>query len=158
MIKGKKYISIGKKVTFFNGARIEAVSKKGNQLFTPKLIVGNNTSFEQNLHLTFAGNLSIGNNCVITGNVMISDIVHSYDTVDRNILLNDIVVKPVKIGDNCFVGYGAQILPGVSLGNNCIIGAGSIVTKSFDSYSMIVGNPAKLIMKYDINKKKWIKV
>jgi acetyltransferase-like isoleucine patch superfamily enzyme len=54
--------------------------------------------------------------------------------------------KPVHIGDRCWIGANAVILPGVSLGPHTVVGAGAIVTKSFPhGYCVIVGNPAKKI-------------
>ena len=53
--------------------------------------------------------------------------------------------EKVSIGDNVWIGANAIILPGVAIGNNCIIGAGSVVTKSFPSNCIIVGNPAKIL-------------
>jgi acetyltransferase-like isoleucine patch superfamily enzyme len=59
----------------------------------------------------------------------------------------------IKIGNNCFIGFGAYILPNVELGNNCIVGAGSVVVDSFPDNSVIFGNPAKLIFKTELYKK-----
>ena len=53
--------------------------------------------------------------------------------------------EPILIGDDCFIGCGAVILHGVKLGKNCIVGANSVVTKSFEDYSVIAGSPAKLL-------------
>jgi acetyltransferase-like isoleucine patch superfamily enzyme len=52
---------------------------------------------------------------------------------------------PVKIGNNVIIGYRAMILPGVTIGDYCTIGAGAVVTKSFPSYCVIAGVPAKII-------------
>lgn len=52
---------------------------------------------------------------------------------------------PVRIGKNCFIGYGSIILPGVRIGDNCIIGAGSIVTKDIPPGTVAAGVPAKKI-------------
>jgi acetyltransferase-like isoleucine patch superfamily enzyme len=52
---------------------------------------------------------------------------------------------PVKIGNNVIIGYRAVILPGVTIGDYCTIGAGAVVTKSFPSYCVIGGVPAKII-------------
>ncbi len=56
---------------------------------------------------------------------------------------------PIIIKDNCFVGAGVIIMPGVVLDEYTIVGAGSVVTKSFPPRSVIVGVPAKRIMSYD---------
>jgi serine acetyltransferase len=50
---------------------------------------------------------------------------------------------PVRIGKNCYIGYGAIVLPGVTIGDNCIIGAGSIVTHDIPPNSVAYGNPAR---------------
>jgi maltose O-acetyltransferase len=51
---------------------------------------------------------------------------------------------PVTIGDNCYIGWGALILPGAVIGNNCVVGAGAVVPKSthIPDWSFVVGNPA----------------
>ena len=51
----------------------------------------------------------------------------------------------IIIGDNCFIGARAIILPGVTLGNECVVAAVAVVTKSYPSGSVLGGNPAKLI-------------
>ena len=53
--------------------------------------------------------------------------------------------KQIIIGDNCFIGAHSFILKGVRLGEHCVVGANSVVTKSFPKFSIIAGNPAKLI-------------
>ena len=54
--------------------------------------------------------------------------------------------KPVKIGDRCWIGMNAIILPGVTLGDNTVVGAGAVVTRSFpEGHCVIGGNPARKI-------------
>ena len=53
----------------------------------------------------------------------------------------------IKIGDDVWIGTKVIILPGVSIGSHSIIGAGAVVTKFFPEYSIIGGNPAKLLHK-----------
>ena len=62
---------------------------------------------------------------------------------------------PVRIGTGCWIGEKVIILPGVSIGEKSIIGAGSIVTKKVPSYSIAVGNPAKIIKKYNFSTHRW---
>ena len=64
----------------------------------------------------------------------------------------------IKINNNTFIGFNAKILPSVELGEWCIVGSGSVVTKSFPSYSMIAGNPARLLRKYNHYTNLWEKV
>lgn len=53
--------------------------------------------------------------------------------------------KPVEIGNDVWIGSRVTILPGVIIGDGCIIGASAVVTKSVPSYSVVAGNPAKII-------------
>lgn len=52
-------------------------------------------------------------------------------------------------GEDCWIGGGAILCPGVKIGHRCIIGAGSVVTKDIPDNSVAVGNPAKVIRKVD---------
>lgn len=54
-------------------------------------------------------------------------------------------VKPIIIGNNVFIGYGALILPGVKIGDNVVVGAGSIVSRDLQSNAVYAGVPAKRI-------------
>lgn len=52
---------------------------------------------------------------------------------------------PVRIGNNCWIGTGAVILPGVTIGDNTVVGAGSVVTKDLPPNVIAVGNPARVL-------------
>lgn len=53
--------------------------------------------------------------------------------------------EPVKIEDNCWIGAGSIICPGVTIGENSVIGAGSVVTKDIPANSVAVGNPCRVL-------------
>ncbi len=55
------------------------------------------------------------------------------------------IISGVSIGEYTFVGTSCVILPGTKIGKGCIVGAGSIVKGEFPDFSVIVGNPAKII-------------
>ena len=57
--------------------------------------------------------------------------------------------RPIKIGDDVFVGAGTIILPGVRIGNRVVVGAGSVVTRSIPDGWVVAGNPARPIVAYE---------
>ena len=52
---------------------------------------------------------------------------------------------PVIIGNDCWIGYGANLIAGVTIGNGAIVLAGAIVTKDVQPYAIVAGIPAKII-------------
>ncbi len=63
-----------------------------------------------------------------------------------------------KIGVNCWIGAGTIVLGAVTIGHGSIIGAGSVVTKDILPFSIAVGNPCKVIKRYDFEKDEWIRI
>lgn len=59
--------------------------------------------------------------------------------------------KPIKIGENCWIGAGVRICKGVTIGDNSVIAACSVVTKNVPANCIAAGNPAKVV-KTDIDK------
>jgi maltose O-acetyltransferase len=58
--------------------------------------------------------------------------------------------KPVKIGNNVWIGGGSIINPGVTIGNNVVIASGSVVTKDVPDNVIVGGNPAKIIKQIEL--------
>ena len=86
----------------------------------------------------------------IGDNVTLAPRVHilAHDASTKN-ALGYTRIGLVNIGSNVFVGAESVILPGVTIGNNVVIGSGSIVAKDVEDNSVVAGNPAKKICKYD---------
>jgi acetyltransferase-like isoleucine patch superfamily enzyme len=62
------------------------------------------------------------------------------------------VFGKIKIGNNVFIGDNCTILPNTIIGDNCIIGAGSVVRGKFAENQVIIGNPAKVVMKMSVQR------
>jgi len=56
---------------------------------------------------------------------------------------------PVKIGDNVWIGMNAVILKGVTIGENSVVAAGAVVTKSIPANTIVAGNPAVTVKKFE---------
>ena len=65
---------------------------------------------------------------------------------------------PVIIEDDVLIGANSVILEGVKVGKGAVVAAGSVVTKDIPEYCIAVGNPAKVVKKFDIKEKKWKQV
>lgn len=150
-IKNFKRIFIGKKVRIFPGARIEVIDKKSSITFEDNISVG------QNLHITSGANLKIGENSTILENVMITNIDHDYQEIDKHVLKQNCLIKETTIGQNCFIGYGAVIQAGTILGKQCVVGANAVVRGHFPDYCVIVGVPARIVKRYDTENNVWRK-
>jgi acetyltransferase-like isoleucine patch superfamily enzyme len=143
-------IFIGKRTRILPHSRLE-VYEKGNLIFE------GDTSIGQNFHCTAGGNLIIRKGVTVAENVYISDIEHNLNETDSIVVERSKIIKETSIGEYCFIGYGAVILPGTTLGKNCIVGANSVVKGEFPDNSMIAGIPGRIIKVYNINTRKWEK-
>lgn len=101
--------------------------------------------------------IEIGNYCQIASSTLISDTdFHPVNSKFRLLQMkglsfphNEVNKKPIKIGNNVWIGWGATILKGVTIGDNSIIGAGSVVLKDVPPNVLVGGNPAKVIKQID---------
>lgn len=111
---------------------------------SPKAHYVNNAGFlGHNVSILCACDMTIGEGTIIAPGVVITDSDHNLSDPDN--LEGMGVMKPVVIGNKCWIGANAVILKGVTLGDNCVVGAGAVVTHSFPAYSVVVGNPAHLL-------------
>ena len=78
-------------------------------------------------------------------NVSLYSGCHPLDPELRNGLKGPEFGKEIHIGEDCWIGGCAIILPGVKVGKGCVIGAGSVVTKDVPDYTVVAGNPARKI-------------
>ncbi len=143
------YISIGNNFICLERLRIEAIDKYGIQYFKPEINIGNNVTFNTDVHIGCVNKVYIGNNVLLASRIFISDHSHGATNIESLSIppnLRPLISKgPVIIEDNVWIGEGVSILSNVTIGKNSIIGANSVVTRSFGENSIIAGVPAKLI-------------
>lgn len=101
-----------------------------------------------NFFQNYEAKITIGKDVHMASNVGLITQNHNPENPNEHL-----TAKPIVIGDNCWIGMNAVILPGVTLGNNTTVGAGAIVTHSFpEGHCVIVGNPARILRKYGDDK------
>lgn len=152
-IQRPEKLFIGSDVRIYPGMRAEMTTEKAT------ITIGDNVSIGQNFHVvSYDRELLIGANTTISANVFISNVNHDYHAIDVHSLKQEMIVRTTAIGEYCFIGYGAVILPGTKLGRQCIVGANSVVNGEFPDYCVIAGNPAKAIKKYNPENETWEKI
>ncbi|KFA65033.1 hypothetical protein S40285_05638 [Stachybotrys chlorohalonatus IBT 40285] len=109
------------------------------------IILGDRFYANFNLTILDCAIITIGDRVMMGPNVMISAATHEIEVGSRR--ANIEYALPVTIGDDCWIGGGVIILPGVTIGKGCTIGAASVVTKDIPPWSVAVGSPARVIKK-----------
>jgi acetyltransferase-like isoleucine patch superfamily enzyme len=157
MLSNPRFTHIGKNVVIRQGVRLDAIAS--NPENPPELRIGDNVNIEQNVHIVCHSRVVIGDDVSITGNCAIVDVTHPFhDVHDPMKIGNRILAEQsfVEIGERSFLGFNAIVLPNVRIGRYCIVGAHSLVTKDVPDYSVVAGNPAKILRRYDAAKGEWI--
>lgn len=148
-LTGAKHITIGEHSVFGQDLFLTAVVKYYDQSFQPQLTIGHHCHFGAYNHITCINRIEIGNHCLTGKWVTITDNSHGFtdkESLQQAPELRAVVSKgAVFIGDNVWIGDKVTILPGVKIGDGAVIGANSVVTKDVPAYSVIGGNPARIL-------------
>jgi acetyltransferase-like isoleucine patch superfamily enzyme len=156
---GAGRIFIEDEVRIERGSILYAVKRYGKKEYRSRINIGRGTFANRHLNLTAAFTMNIGEEVVFGPNVFLTDFDHGYEDLQKSRLDTELVSKgPISIGDRCWIGANSFIGSGVTLGEGCVVAANSVVTRSFPSFSVVAGSPAKLIKKYNADDRHWEKV
>lgn len=164
-IKEKKYITIGNDCLLNCTIRFD--SSTGDVIIGDRVFMGRST-------IICKSKIEFGNNIFVAWGSYFYD--HDSHSLDYKLRQEDITQQlldyrngvsftknknwevvntaPIKICDNAWIGMNCIILKGVTIGEGAIIGAGSVVTKSVPPWTIVGGNPAKVIKEIPIEKRK----
>jgi acetyltransferase-like isoleucine patch superfamily enzyme len=146
-IAGKGEIVIGDNVTVDGRCSITFAARFSDH---PTLLIGDNTGIGHGCSFTVGKRITIGRNCNLSGDIQIMDSnAHRTDPAMRWVYQppapEDIL--PVTISDGVWIGRRCIIFPGVKIGEGSVISAGSVVRRHVPPYSVVAGNPAKVMFR-----------
>ncbi|SDP71520.1 Acetyltransferase (isoleucine patch superfamily) [Mucilaginibacter sp. OK268] len=119
------------------------------------VIIGNNCGI--GISNVLIGPVNLGNYVMLAQNIVLSGLNHGYEDITIPPRLQKVTTKQITIADNVWIGANSVVTAGVTIGKHAIIGAGSVVTKDIPEYSVAVGNPAKVIKRYNFTTNSWEK-
>jgi acetyltransferase-like isoleucine patch superfamily enzyme len=146
-ISGKGNILVGDNVTVDGKCSITFAARFSD---SPTLEIGDDTGVGHGCSFTIGKRITVGRNCTLSGDIEIID-SNAHDTdpaarlARRPPQTDD--VRPVTIGDGVWIGRKCLIFPGVKIGEGSVIAAGSIVRNHVPAFSVVAGNPAKVMFR-----------
>lgn len=152
------------KLEEYNATKITETEKRTALLKEMFAEVGDNCCVLAPFHANFGGkHVHFGNNIFANFNLTLVDDTHIY-VGDCVMFAPNVTIAtaahpispelrakgyqynlPVRIGNNCWLGAGVIVLPGVTIGENTVVGAGSVVTKDLPANVVAVGNPCRVL-------------
>lgn len=166
-LKSKGWIYIGKSTKIVNPKNLilgNGIQIAPYSLICPhgdsNIILGDNVYIGMFSRIACINKIVIGKNTLTGPNVFISDYNHCYSNVNIPISQQGNTSKNSKviIGEDCWIGTNVVICGNLTIGKHVVIGACSFVNKDVPDYSVVVGNPAKVIKRYNFESNKWERV
>lgn len=159
IVKNPNYIEIGCHVSIGNNTFLGPVIEYAGICYSPLIKIGDGTVIGKNCSIASINRVEIGKNVLFAGHVHITDHSHGYEDVTQPITPQKLYSKgPIIIEDDCWLGYSCEILSGVHIGKHCIVAARAVVTKDVPSYSIVAGNPAKIIKQFNFESNQWKRI
>lgn len=101
------------------------------------------------------GPVTIGNDVILAQNIVLSGLNHGYEDITLPPHNQPVTKKKITLEDEVWIGANAVVVAGVTIGKHSVVAAGSIVTKDVPPYTVVAGNPARIIKKYNSLSEKW---
>jgi acetyltransferase-like isoleucine patch superfamily enzyme len=156
---GERYIRIGANVVVGPYCSLSAGVMPGHVPdHDPVITVGDDVLIGKGSGVVGHHSITIGDGVFTGHNVYVTDANHGYEDVQETIGRQFAAPRPVVVGAGSWLGHGTVVLPGAHVGEHVAVGAGSIVAGDVPSHSVVVGNPARVIRRYDTERDEWVRV
>lgn len=156
VINRPRFVQVGNYVRIKRNTSINLhpKDKKSKEIL---LFIGDHVIISESCIISACNRIVIEENVGISPNVMIIDNSRKPGDIIRPSKEQKLEIGTVHIGADSWIAYGACVLPNVTIGKHCIIGALSVVNRNIPPYSVAVGSPAKVVKRYDFDRKEWVK-
>ena len=150
-------IKIGSSVLFGREAWIGAIVEGNDE---PVIIIDDNAIINDGVQISARNHIHIERDALISAGVLIQDHSHGYEDITKAIRDQGITEGGrIRIEQGSWIGRGAAIVCSkgeLVVGRNCVVGANAVVLRSCPPYSVVFGNPARVIRRYDFSKQMWV--
>ena len=154
-----RYISIGDDVLIAKDAWLNAVASE-REPSAAKITIEDGCVIARRCTISARNGIHFERNVILAASALIMDHNHAYQDVTVPIKNQGVTAGGrIRIGEGTWIGHGAAIVCDqgeLVLGRNCVVAANALVSKSFPDYSVIVGNPARVVKQFDSNKGTWV--
>jgi acetyltransferase-like isoleucine patch superfamily enzyme len=150
-------IEIGDGVVIHEHAWISVVGAVEGHV--PKLMIGDGTHIDRLCHIACVGTIEIQDQVLMGERVLIGDTFHEYEDVNTPVIGQPMAPpEKITVERGSYIGLGAMLMPGVTVGEQAYVGAGALVTADVPPRSVAVGNPARVMKRYDDERATWVDV
>jgi acetyltransferase-like isoleucine patch superfamily enzyme len=157
-VRSPHRIEIGERVFVMPGAWLSVIESHAGQAYQPRLSIGDRVQLGRHAVIACVGSVEIEADVLTGDRVFIGDTSHDYRDPRTPVALQTMTdPRPVRVGRGAYLGIGAIVLPGVTVGENGYVGAGAVVTKDVPARSVVVGNPARIIKRWDDQREDWVR-
>lgn len=124
----------------------------------PRLVIGDRTNISPGFTIAAVGDVILGDDCLVAARAFIGDASHAFEDPTRPIIEQGMTEsRGIVVGDGSFIGIGSVILPGARIGRGVMVGAGSVVRGEVPDHTVVVGNPARVVRRYE-PERGWVAV
>ncbi len=154
---GEEYIRVGSGVVIGPYSSLSAGIAPGHVPdHDPVISIGDRTVIGKGSGIVGHESITIGDDVWTGHHIYITDANHGYEDVSEPIGKQFGRSRPVVIESDSWLGHGAIVLPGAHIGQHVVIGAGAVVTGAIPSFSVAVGNPARVVRTFEAGE--WVRV
>jgi acetyltransferase-like isoleucine patch superfamily enzyme len=121
------------------------------------LVIGDNCFIGKRNFFSVGRSIILREYCLTALNCAFIGSSHRYDDPMSAYMATGVTLDAdIYVGANCFFGYGSQVIGNVRIGHGCVIGAGALIRTDIPPFSLAVGNPARVVKRFDFSSMQWV--